>query len=214
MTFSLSAIAEAALIALALSLDSFTAGFAYGSNKIKIPFTSVTVINVICSVILGISLFAGSMVSPYLPEWLTLSVSFLILFIIGLVKLLDSISKSIIRKYSGFNKEITISMFNFKFILSLYADPENADMDDSKSISLKEAAMLALSLSLDGIAVGLGVGMTNVNILAVFLWSLVTDAVFIIWGCFIGNKVAQKLPFNTSWLSGAVLIGLAISKLF
>lgn len=213
MPLALLVIAEAALLASALSLDAFTAGFAYGSKKIKIPFLSVTIINIICSSILGVSLTLGSFVSPHLPRWLTLSISFSILFIIGLTKLLDSITKSIIRKHSSFKKEISLSLLNFKFILNLYADPEKADMDDSKSISPAEAAMLALSLSLDGIAIGLGAGMARVNILAVFLWSLVTDALFVMLGSFLGNKAAQKLPFNISWISGLVLMGLALSKL-
>lgn len=213
MPFTLLAIAEAAILASALSLDAFTAGFAYGSKKIKIPFLSVMIINVICSAILGISLFAGSWVKPYLPDWVTLTISFSILFIIGLVKFLDSVTKSIIRKHSDIKKKITISLFNFKFILKLYANPEKADIDESKTISPTEAALLAVSLSLDGIAVGLGAGLTNVNIWAVLLWSLVTDVIFVVLGCFLGSKAAQKLPFNISWLSGVVLMGLAFSKL-
>ena len=171
------------------------------------------IINLICSSILGISLYAGAIVRRYLPGGLSLAVSFTILLIIGMIKLLDSITKSIIRKHNGIKKEISFSMLNFKLILNLYANPENADIDDSKAISSTEAAMLALSLSLDGIAIGLGAGLANANILAVFFWSLITDVIFIIFGRFIGNKAAQKLPFNISWLGGVVLIGLAVSKL-
>lgn len=213
MPFTILAIAEAAVLASALSLDALTAGFAYGSKKIKIPFSSVMIINIICSCILGISLFAGSIVKPYLPDWVTLSISFTILFVIGLVKLLDSITKSIIRKHSNLKKKVTISLFNFKLILNVYANPEKADVDKSNTISPAEAALLALSLSLDGIAVGLGAGLTNVNIWAVLLWSLVIDVIFVMVGCFLGSKAAQKLPFNISWISGVVLIGLAVSKL-
>jgi len=213
MHIALLAIAEAALLASALSVDTLAAGFAYGSKKIKIPFSSVMIINLICSSILGISLYAGAIVRRYLPGGLSLAVSFTILLIIGMIKLLDSITKSIIRKHNGIKKEISFSMLNFKLILNLYANPENADIDDSKAISSTEAAMLALSLSLDGIAIGLGAGLANANILAVFFWSLITDVIFIIFGRFIGNKAAQKLPFNISWLGGVVLIGLAVSKL-
>jgi len=208
------ALLEAALLASSLSLDAFTAGFSYGSNNIKIPMLSVQVINMICGLITGLSLIAGNLVRPYLPRWITVAISFVVLFVIGLTKLLDSVTKSIIRKHSNINKELKLSLFNFQFVLHMYADPEIADVDMSKSISPAEAALLALSLSLDGIAAGFGAALANVNGLMVFLWSLVTNAAFLMAGNFAGKKIAQKIPFNISWVGGAVMMGLAISKLF
>lgn len=38
---------EAVILASALSIDAFVACFAYGSKNIKIPFTSVQVINIV-----------------------------------------------------------------------------------------------------------------------------------------------------------------------
>ena len=213
MSFSLFALAEAALLASSLSLDAFTAGLAYGTNKTKIPFGSAQIINLICSAITGLSLFAGAALRPYLPQGLTLAIAFTVLFIIGLSKLLDSITKSIIRKHSRIHKKFNGSFLNFKFVLNLYANPEAADVDSSKSISPSEAVLLALSLSLDGIAVGFGAALANVNSLYVLLWSLITDLLFLFAGHFIGQKIASKTQLNLSWLSGVVLIGLAISKL-
>ncbi len=48
---------ESLLLVLAVSLDAFVASIAYGTNKIKIPFASATIINIICSSVLGLSLF-------------------------------------------------------------------------------------------------------------------------------------------------------------
>ena len=53
---------EAIILAGILSLDAFTAGFAYGSNKIKVPFCSVQIINMICSFSLGIALLLGNII--------------------------------------------------------------------------------------------------------------------------------------------------------
>lgn len=207
-------ITEAVILALALSIDAFIASFAYGSNKIKIPMTSIQVINFLCSFILGASLMAGALIRPYIPGNVTVAVCFYILLILGVVKLLDSFAKSVIRKHNSINREIRFAMFNFKFILTLYADPIEADIDASKQISPSEAASLAVALSLDGLAVGFGAALGSVNGLAVFLCSLVTNMLAVILGCYAGNKVAGKLPFNLSWLSGALLIALAVAKLF
>lgn len=207
-------ILEAALIASSLSLDAFTAGFAYGSNKIKIPFFSVQIINIICSAMIAISFLAGSIVKDFIPHWVTVTVCFIVLFILGIIKLLDGITKSIIRKYAGFSRELKFSLFNLIFILKLYADPEYADADLSKTISPIEAASVALALSLDGIAVGFGAALGNANGLAVVLLSLVANAAAVMSGCYFGEKIAKKINFNFSWVSGVVLIILAFSKLF
>jgi len=213
MPFTLIAVMEAGVLASSLSVDAFTAGFAYGSKKIKIPMTSVQIINIVCALITGLALFAGAALKNYIPPGLALGIAFSILFLIGAVKLLDSITKEIIRKHTNINKIITLSVFNFKFILSMYADPEVADADNSKEISPIEAMMLALSLSLDGVVVGFGAALADANGFAVVLWSLVTNAAAITLGCYLGGRAADKLPFNISWLGGAALIGLAFTKL-
>ena len=210
-------LAEALALALSLSLDAFTVGFAYGSNKIKIPFISVQIINIICSAFTGISFFAGNIIKNYIPEnqyWITVFICFGVLMILGTIKLLDSFTKTIIRKHKNLNKKIKFSFFSFKFILTLYADPEKADVDMSKTLSPVEAVALAVSLSLDGLVVGFGAAMGDVNGLAVVIFSLATNAFAIISGCYTGNKIAKKFPFNLSWLSGVILIALAFSKLF
>lgn len=213
MPFTLFVLLEAALLASSLSLDALTAGFAYGTNKTKIPLLSAFIINLICTGVTGLALFAGMMLRPYLPYGLTVALAFTVLFAIGLIKLLDSITKSIIRKKSNINKEINGSFLNFKFVLNVYANPEAADLDESKSISAPEAVLLALSLSFDGIAVGFGAALADINAIAIVLWSLFTNIGFLLGGHFLGSKLSAKLPFNFSWLSGVVLIGLAITKL-
>ena len=68
----------------ALSIDAFAASFAYGSNKIKIPFLSAQIINLICTGILALSLLIGSLVKQLIPAWLTAVLCFALLFILGL----------------------------------------------------------------------------------------------------------------------------------
>jgi len=205
---------EAFVLSSSVSLDSLIAGFAYGSNKIKIPFLSVQIINIICCAVLGISFFVGNIIKNHIPGWITVFICFSVLFILGITKILDSFTKAIIRKHKNFNKNIKFAIFNIKFILNLYADPEEADIDSSKVLSPSEAIALAVSLSLDGLAVGFGAAMGNVNIFAVLIFSLITNALAIILGCIAGNKLAEKSSFDLSWLSGVIFITLAFSRFF
>lgn len=205
---------EAIILALTCSIDAFAASFAYGTNKIKIPFISNQIINFICCTILGISLLFGAIVRNYIPSHLTIIISFIILFILGIIKLFDSITKSLIRKYNNITKELKFSFFNFKFILKLYADPEDADIDSSRDISPTEAVALAFSLSLDGLAIGFGAALSNINILVVVIAALLINMIALISGVNLGNKLAKKSSVNLSWISGVILIILAFSKLF
>ena len=202
----------AVILASSLSLDAFAAGFTYGCKKIRIPFTSIQIISIVCTLITGISLLFGSIIRDYIPIWLTTFICFTLLFLLGITKLLDSITKSIIRKHMNLNKVLNFSFLNFKFILKLYADPEEADIDLSKTISSFEATSIAIALSLDGIAVGFGAAIGNVNELAVFIFSLITNILAIYVGCVFGTKIANKVTINLSWISGVILILLAFSK--
>ena len=206
-------ILQAAAIATSVSIDAFAVSFAYGCKKIKIPALSLHIINLICVGTIGLSYLLGSAIIDYIPEWVAAVLSFAILLIIGIIKLFDSITKSIIRKHTKFNKELNLSVFNFRLILRLYADPESADMDVSKSISAREAAALALALSLDGFAVGFGAAMIGVNGPVLILFTLITGFFALLLGCFLGNKAADKLNINLSWIAGVLLIGLAVMQL-
>lgn len=191
---------EAALIASSLSLDALVASFAYGCNKIKIPISSTIIITFVCSAILGVSLLLGVLIRPFIPDNVTMWVSFGILFTLGIIKLFDSFMKKLIRKHSSIN------------ILKLYADPEEADADFSKEISPKEAVSLAVALSLDGLAVGFGAVLGSVNATSVFTISIVANFIAILLGCRVGNKIAKCTAIDLSWLSGVILIFLAVSN--
>ncbi|MCL2400156.1 MAG: sporulation membrane protein YtaF [Defluviitaleaceae bacterium] len=205
---------EAAILAAIVSLDALAATFAYGSKKIKIPRMSGYIINLICTGVMGFSFLLGSILAQYISSSFAMIISFVILFAIGLIKLLDSITKSIIRKHTDLNKELELSLFNFKLILHLYANPEAADVDASECLSTKEATVLAISLSLDGFAVGFGAALLGINGWAVVLFALIANGLAIWLGGWLGNTAAQRLRVNISWLAGLVLIMLAITRLF
>ncbi len=203
---------EALLLVTASSTDAFVSGFAYGADKIKIPFRSAAMISLICSLILAFSLFLGSLAGPLFPRGIAVLFSFSLLLFLGIVKLFDSSIKAFIRKNNTINKKIKLNLFNLCFVLNIYADPETADLDRSKTLSPKEAAYLALALSLDGLAVGFGAGLFNFNPLFVLLLSLVSNLSAVLIGSVLGNKVAKHFSLDLSWCSGLLLIVLALMR--
>lgn len=206
-------ILEAILFTLALSTDALITSLAYGSNKIKIHWSSALIIAFICTGILGISLLLGSLIKTFIPEGVLKYISFTILILLGLAKLMDNMIKTLINKYTIIDKKLKFTMFNLNFILNIYANPSEADLDQSKTISSKEALSLALALSLDSMAAGLGAAIGDINIPAVILLSIVLTVVSIKFGEFIGNKISDKIPF-ISWLGGVILIVVAFLRIF
>jgi putative sporulation protein YtaF len=97
--------------------------------------------------------------------------------------------------------------------LNIYADPQKADSDYSRVLSSLEATSLAVALSIDGLGAGFGAGLVAVNLIEVVLFSLIFGIVSVMIGCYIGNKIAEKLTINLSWLSGILLILLGVLKL-
>ena len=204
---------ESIILVTALSLDAFVASFAYGTNKIKIPFLSALILTFICSLTLTISLILGNIIRPYLPESLTHIICFIILFILGITKLFDSSIKAYIRKKKTLNKRITFKALNLHFILNIYADPRIADKDDSRTLSLSEAISLALALSIDGLAVGLGAALANVNSIMIVVISILIGMIAVMGGSLLGEKVSNKINLDLSWLSGILLVILGFMKL-
>ncbi|MCL2677547.1 MAG: sporulation membrane protein YtaF [Clostridiales bacterium] len=211
---SLYSVLEALMIVTALSTDAFVSAFAYGGNKIRIPFASVAIISLVCSAILAASLFFGAFLSPFIPRRITALVCFFILFILGFIKIFDSTLKAFIRKHNKLRKDFRFSAFNLKFVLHIYANPQEADLDSSRILSPFEAGYLALALSADGLAAGFGAGLTDVDHLLLVLFSLAFNMAAVLLGASVGKKLAEKLPLNLSWLSGLLLIVLGIIKLF
>lgn len=194
---------QAWLLVFALSIDAFVCSFSYGSSKIKIPFKSMILINVISTIMIVIGIYLSDFIILFLSDNGAMIIVFIILFTIGVIKLFESIIKSLIRKYEALS-----------IILKIYADHEKADVDDSKELSLKEAIPLAIALGLDGLSVGIAIGLTEINSLLIISLSLISDMLAILLGSYLGNKVAIKIKINLSWLAGVVLILLALFQVW
>jgi len=179
-------ILEMLLLITALSVDSFATGFAYGVSKTRIPILSVTITTLISSLMLIISLLAGNFLQSLIPASLTCVISFLILFILGSIKLFDR---------------------------SDHTEADGANKNGDDLLSPSEAVSLGMALSLDSIAAGIGAGVMAINIPAAFIISLFLGAAAILFGRKLGYIISGRFRSNLSWVSGFLLILLAVMKL-
>lgn len=216
MLFSIS---KLLLLIIAISVDAFAAGFSYGTDKVRIPPLSAFIVALISDFLLILSLFFGNLFTTYLSPPLTTALSFTILFALGIIKLFDSAIKKKIREKRFHRKELHVTMKNLRFILTVYAQPEEANTDDIEVLSPTEALSLGLALSLDSAAAGLGAaaglkGVSGICILPLTaLLTLFIGISAVSGGCLIGRKLSAKSDFNFSMIGGILLLLLAFSKL-
>lgn len=204
---------ESLILALSLSLDAFVVSLAYGTNKIKIPFLSVVILNTICSIFLGVAILLGSQIRKIFPQCITSILSFAILFILGVYYLLESIIKSYLKAKLRNNEKVKIKLFDFWFIIDIYVDGTKADLNDSKILDYKEALYLAVALSLDSLAVGFGSSLGGINFVQAIFLSLLIGMASIKIGLGLGKRFAEKINLDLSWLIGVLLMILGVLKL-
>jgi len=204
---------QSLILVLSLCIDTFVTSIVYSSNKIKIPVVSGLIIDTICSLFLAISLFFGYLIKDFIPINIASTISFLLLLILGVYRLFEAFFKNLIKKYYDKGSPLTFKIFEFKFILQIYADEVKADLDESKILSPKEAFFLAVALSLDSLTVGFGCSLGTVNYLATVLLSFLVGALLLVLGGYVGKKISKNYNLNLSWLSGVLLIILAFIRI-
>jgi len=204
---------ESLLLVSSLCIDSFVASIAYGTSKIRIPPICAVVINLVCTITLACSLLIGSIVKSILPSNLPAILGFVLLMLLGIYRLFEYIFKSYISKCSKSDSPLTFKIFDFQFVLQVYADEIKADFDNSKCLNIKESFYLGLALSLDSLAVGIGSSLCNINYTQVLVLCFIIGVLLVSLGVVIGRKFAQKVHLELSWLSGALLILLAILRI-
>lgn len=204
---------SAFLLVIAISIDAFAVSVTYGIRKIKIPLVSAMIISLTGTGFLLISLFCAKLFSSFLQESTCKILSIILLMIIGLTDLFQSTIKTYLRKNKG-QANVSFSVFNISFAIDIFIDETKADRDNSKTLSAKEAVLLAIALSIDSLATGFSAGLSLSNIPLQIIFCFIAGIVFCLTGRLIGEKIQAKSRIDLSWLSGVMLIALAVTKFF
>lgn len=203
---------QSLLLVLSICIDTFVASISYGVDRIKIPLKSVILINFVCSLFLGFSFFIGYFFKDFLSKEFASFLSFILLFILGLYRVFEAFFKNYLNKFTKIKKPINFKVFDFHFVLEVYANETKADYDNSKVLTEKEAIYLASALSFDSLAVGFGISLTDINHFQIIILSFFVGMISILSGVFLGKLFSKLSNINFSCLSGFLLIALSIIK--
>lgn len=195
-------------LAFIVSFDTFLVAAAYCNSGIRIPFTSVAVINLMGAAVLGLALTLSDIAGGFIPAELCRTLGLIVLTSIGVITVFKSLVRILVRRLSQ-RGELSLRTGSSGLIIKLYLDDTAADTDGSKSLSPSEAAALALASSLDSAATGLSCGFCGISPLRTAALAFFAGFAAVAVGSLAGNKIAAS-DCELSWLGGVMLIAFAI----
>ena len=198
---------------LELSLDTFTAGVALGTQKIMVPFRSVLAISLTCSASLWLAISLGGWIGNWISPRTGAVIGCVILVMMGSVRLFDGVIKELLRRCCENKEGMVFYRKNLKIFLQVCVDSTQADFNRSQSLSVPEAISLAAALSVDGLAAGVGAGILDVSHWLIFLIAMLINLFAVHLGCRTGIRFSRKHEQDISWVAGALLIVLGLIKL-
>ena len=111
-----------ALLALALSMDTFAAGLALGTQQIKIPFCSALALGLTCS----LSLWAAVWLGDAAGGWMSVRTASLlgggVLVVMGSVRLCDGLLKNALKKCCERQNGWVFRVKNLRMFLQVCGD--------------------------------------------------------------------------------------------
>ncbi|MNI45227.1 hypothetical protein D3C73_996460 [compost metagenome] len=192
------------VIGLASNLDNAGVGIAYGVRKIRIPWYSNLAIAIISFLATLLSGLFGNWLAFWIHPWIGQLIGTIVIVSVGVWVLLQPFVE---KKAASFDQESNP-------VTRLLRNPEEADKDSSKSISLGESILLGIALAMNALAGGFNAGITHLNIwytsLSVGVFSFILLAICAEFG---EKYAAEKLGNRATIISGLLLILLGIHQM-
>ncbi|WP_166242258.1 sporulation membrane protein YtaF [Paenibacillus turpanensis] len=203
------------MLSLAVSLDGFGVGMAYGLRKIRVPLPSILIIALCSGVTLWLSMYLGSFLFHFVPEAWAQSIGAWILIAVGSWAVYQVITQSYETEDPVPAPQDThASVKSDLSVMQILKTPLTADKDRSGTISAGEAILLGFALSLDSLGAGIGAALLGLPMLATSLAIIVTSAAALTAGLRTGFSLGRKAwARRLSLVPGGLLIVMGILKL-
>jgi putative sporulation protein YtaF len=215
----------ALLMAVALSLDGFGVGLAYGLRRIRIPLSSLSVIALCTVLAMGISMLFGSWVTLWLRFIPARLLGVAIIFALGIFQLTKAVlhhkqevlPEAIPVLKGEYRQSAVEPVFRFQFevlglVIQVLRTPDLADVDGSGGINLRESFLLGSALAMDAFASGIGAAMAGMTLSVIGIVA-VTQMMMLRLGQHMAGIVPHSWTVKAEYLPGIVLILVGIVKL-
>ncbi len=214
----------ALIIALALSLDGFGVGMAYGLNRIKMSLGSLCIIGFCSALAMGTSMLFGQMLIFRLTVISPKVLGAVTLMAVGCYQLIRAIKSrtetekavpamtTAVVEADAYQTLLSIKLNVFGLVIQVLKTPNVADLDGSGIISANESIVLGVALAMDSFAAGMAATMTGISLYVIGLVAIMQ--ILMIWT---GQILTGKLPLivldKVKFLPGVVLLLIGGLKL-
>ena len=198
------------LLVIAVSLDSWGTGLAYGLQNIGVKRTAIGLIGLASAAIFALAMAAGGVLSSLIEPAVMNIIGALIVISLGVYSLVRCSFLAV--KHEKMLLEIAIG--HVGILVKIINNKKEADLDRSGVISNKEACYLGLALSLDTFGVGIGAALLEVDLLMGALAVGLGAAFSLGLGLFLGAEMGGKIGYDKlKVLPGVILITIGVSRL-
>ncbi|KAA9031718.1 sporulation membrane protein YtaF [Niallia endozanthoxylica] len=203
------------LLALAVSLDSFSVGFTYGLRKMRIPFKSIVIIACCSAMTLMLAMLMGHLLEQFMSPAVAEKMGGIILIALGAWVIYQFFRPE--KEKDVLPHEKVIINFEIKslgIVINILRKPMVADFDKSGTITGVEAFMLGLALSLDAFGAGIGAVMLGFSPVYLALAVAVLSSGLVFFGMKLGTNLTQNVWLQKfSFIPGIVLIIIGLLKI-
>ncbi|MGB9803030.1 sporulation membrane protein YtaF [Desulfofundulus sp.] len=200
------------IFALALNMDAFGTGVAYGVKGIRLPFSSAVIISLMSVLAISLSMSAGNLLLRTISVDFARHLGGIILILIGLRIIFQVLREG--AKGEEPRPVFQIRIRALALIIQVLREPHRADLDHSGVISAGEAVLLGLGLALDSFGAGFALSMLGLDLMLTTLLVGTGLLVTIYAGLLAGRGFgATALGRQFSALPGCILIMLGLFKL-
>lgn len=186
------------LLAVAVSIDGFGVGLAYGLSKMRLPITSLFILGLASALAMLVSMLAGTAARGLFAAAVTNLIGPLLLLGFGLWML-----------WQQFGSEQ-----NQDGLMSLIREPGRADADLSGTISSAEGMVLGIALAMDAFGAGFGAAMAGFPPLTTSLAVGLAKIVLVGSGVLLGNSILSDWKVRgLRYAPGAIIVFLGLANL-
>ncbi len=202
-------ITEIMLMALASCFDAMSVSVSYRISGIGFPLRCVAVMTLIHGFGMAFALFLADAVLPFSPET-CIKLGAVLILLFGITGIIRPVLSKLDEKNNG-------ELRTRSRLLALLIDETTADIDCSKTLSVKECIPLSLAVASDAMAVGICTG-PSLSMAGKIFTSTATLAVcffLVLIGRNLGTQINRRLggKFNLSYIQGGFLLLLGLYML-
>ncbi|MBO8127141.1 MAG: manganese efflux pump [Firmicutes bacterium] len=199
------------MTAIAVSIDGFWGGFAFGLRKTQIPLASLVIISAWSVICTSITMLAGHYFAKFIPLEIATWIGAGLLFAVGIMALKEGLEHKKARSVDiGAKPRLTLST-----LLSILRDPILADLDKENDIKPSEGTLLGLAVAMDASIAAFALALNGVNPYTTpFLFGFTHFAMIGLGNVFARHQLFSYIGDRFALAPGLILIFLAFSRLW